>query len=114
MRKGLILLVVVILAGILSQSCTKFENPESDYKYVTLYEGLFGNGIFKMSEDKVFYYTSESDFEISFVNNRDTIYKPEFSIGVKGENSIGDTVSVTTKKSNQLVLTKGRGYVVRF
>jgi len=112
-RINYLLLVVVIFAGILSQSCEKIENPVVSNKYVTLYQGFHGNNEYKLPVEGA-YYTSEEEIQVYFIQNRDTIFKPQFSVGGKSGNRIGDTIFIFSKSPEQLVKVLGRMEVIQY
>lgn len=105
------MVLVVVFAGLLFQSCEKIENPQVDTKYVTLREGFHGNNYYKLPQGGVVY-TADEEIQVFFVDNMEEIFKPEFSMGLKLGNSIGDTVSLPSKNSSQLIWVSGRMHVL--
>lgn len=106
-----VLILVVFFAGLLFQSCEKIENPQVDTKYVTLREGFHGNNYYKLPQGGVVY-TADEEIQVFFVDNMEETFKPEFSMGLKLGNSIGDTVSLSSKNSSQLIWVSGRMHVL--
>lgn len=106
-----VMLVVLIMTGFMFQSCEKIENPELDTKYVTLRKGIHGNNIYKLPEEGV-YYVSEGTVDIFFIKNTEETYKPQFSVGKEANNSIGDTVFLFSKNSEELIRIFGRIEVI--
>jgi hypothetical protein len=111
MKRRIFITLLLISVGVFL-SCEKMDNPPVYGKYLTLYEGQYGNGTYELPSEGV-YYTSDEDVEIDFIFNRDTIYQPQFSLGVYSENKLNDTVFVFADPG-QLVLIMGKGTVIRY
>lgn len=110
--KNVILIAVVVLIGIVFQSCKKIENPILDTKYVTLRPGFHGNNTYKIPEGGI-RYTSDEAIGIYFVANYEEEFKPEFSMGKNDSmntvvHNIGDTIIIATKNSSTLIRVTGR------
>lgn len=105
--KKIVVIIVIIMTGCMFQSCEKIENPEVDTKYVSLRKGIHGNNQYKLPEEGA-YYVSEEEVDIYFINNKKEIFQPQFSVGKRSKNSIGDTIFIFSKNPEQLVKVWGR------
>lgn len=111
MKRNLLIVLVVVLAGIIFQSCEKIENPQVDTKYVTLRIGFHGNNYYKLPEGGVIY-TADEEIQVFFVNNMEETFKSEFSLSQKGNHHVGDTIKLFSKNPKQLIWVSGRMQVL--